>query len=154
MPETGEGTADKKTKNKKQNDSGMPKHARAGLVWVVLPLHGSPPPALAEHTTVDVYSSTYHTTAHALVQSLFLCCAGMCIAEHALVQSLFLCCAGMYIAAHALVEVIQCWYSHFFLRFSAIWGERAMRPPDGASPRLPLAEMGISGNSFAGDTEG
>ena len=69
----------KTKKNKKNCSSGTPNHTtergRSGGLCLSIPLHAPRSPSTC--TAVDVYSRTYHTAAHALVQSLFLCRAGM-----------------------------------------------------------------------------
>ena len=67
MPETGEGIADK-NKNEKITvvRRTMPKRGRYDGFCLSTPLHA--PPSPSTHTAVDVYSSTYYTAAHALVQ--------------------------------------------------------------------------------------
>ena len=54
------------------------------------------PRSPSTYTAIDVYSSTYHPAAHALVQSLFLCRAGMYSST----------CVG--------TCQVQCWDFHFY----------------------------------------
>ena len=62
-------------KKKNTDCSGTLNYARAWPVWRFLLLHA--PLSPSTYTAVHVYSGRYHTAEHALVQSLFLCRAGM-----------------------------------------------------------------------------
>ena len=53
---------------------------RYGGFCLSTPLHA--PRSPSTYTAVDVYSSTYHTAEHALVQTFFLCRAGMDVQQH------------------------------------------------------------------------
>ena len=118
MPETtGDGTYSGQKQNKKITAVAVvrrttPERGRYGGVCLSTPLHASRSPSA--YTAGDVYSSTYHTAAHALVKSLFLCRAGMNSSTT---------CVG---------TQVQCWDFHSFtiLRHP---GERAICPRESLS---------------------
>ena len=86
MPETtGDGTYSGQKQNKKITAVAVvrrttPERGRYGSFCLSTPLHA--PRSPSTYTAVDVYSSTCHTAEHALVQSLFLCRAGMDVQQH------------------------------------------------------------------------
>ena len=95
---------------------------RYGGFCLSTPLHA--PRSPSTYTAVDVYSSTYHTAEHALVQTFFLCRAGMDV-QH-------ITCVG--------TGTVQ----GFPFLYGSPPSRGAIRPREANVQRSPLAELGTA----------